>query len=134
MTRYLLVGFGGFLGAIVRYLVATWAARRFGLTFPWGTFAVNISGSFILGFFATLSARLGWADGWRLFVAVGFVGAYTTFSTFEWETLGLLADAKRVGAAALNIVGSVAAGLLAAFLGAALARVLGTLYAPSSNA
>ena len=117
IVNVLLVGVGGFLGAISRYLVGNWAAQRLGVAFPYGTFIINVSGSFILAFFSTLAVRLGWADGWRLVFAVGFVGAYTTFSTFEYETLRLMVDGQRVQLAGVNIVGSVVLGLAAAWLG-----------------
>lgn len=128
MSRFLLVGLGGFLGANARYLVGQWAAARWGTAFPWGTFLVNVSGCFILGLFATLALRLGWADGWRLLVAVGFVGAYTTFSTFEFESLQLIAQGRQIGAALGNVVGSVVAGFAAAFLGVLAARLLAALF------
>lgn len=120
----LLVGIGGFVGAICRYLVSIWVASRLGPGFPYGTFVINVTGSFILAFFATLALRLGWGDGWRLLLAVGFVGAYTTFSTFEYETLRLIVDGRRVEAASVNILGSIVAGLLAAWLGVVAADFL----------
>ncbi len=117
VNKILLVGTGGFVGAAARYLVGNWVAQRWGAAFPYGTFVINVTGSFILAFFSTLAIRLGWADGWRLLVAVGFVGAYTTFSTFEYETLKLVVETHRVEAAGVNIVGSVVFGLGAAWLG-----------------
>jgi CrcB protein len=99
--KYLIVGIGGFIGANARYLVGTWAAQRWGTAFPYGTFIVNITGCFVLGFFATLALRLAWNDNWRLLIAVGFVGAFTTFSTFEYDTLQLIAQGRQLGAAAV---------------------------------
>jgi CrcB protein len=122
--NYLLVGLGGFIGANIRYIVGNLVGRMLGIGFPYGTFIINITGSFILGLFSTLALRLGWWDGWRLIVAVGFVGAYTTFSTFEYETLRLLVDGQRWEAASMNIVGSVVFGLGAAGLGVVMADVL----------
>ena len=122
--RFLLVGLGGFVGANLRYLVGVWVQQKWGTSFPYGTFIVNVSGSFILGLFATLALRYGWLDHWRLLFAVGFVGAYTTFSTFEYESLQLMAYGGRWLSAAINVIGSVVAGLLAAYLGVVLARIL----------
>lgn len=124
--KYLIIGIGGFLGANARYIVGTWvAARHGGADFPYGTLLVNVSGCFILGLFATLALRLSWSEESRLLIAVGFVGAYTTFSTFEFETLQLLAgESKRWGAAVANLGVSVVLGFLAAVLGIALARLL----------
>jgi CrcB protein len=116
-VEYLVIGIGGFLGANARYLVAGWAAQRFGAAFPYGTFIINISGSFILGFFmAFLRDRVFISPNYRLFFATGFLGAYTTFSTFTYESLGLLqAGSTLLGLA--NICGSVVVGLLGVFLG-----------------
>ena len=118
LAPYLWVGLGGFLGANARYIVSRWSAALFGVHFPWGTFLVNISGSFLLGFFATLlSERLvPQSDTIRLAVAIGFIGSYTTFSTFEFETHALLDNGQWL-AALLNILGSVAAGFAAVRLG-----------------
>lgn len=124
LAQILLVGLGGFIGAIARYAIDGWVQSLWGTGFPYGTFVINISGSFILGVFATLSLTLGWNEHWRLLVAMGILGAYTTFSTFEYETLQLIVQGGRYRAAALNLVGSVLAGLLAAYLGIIAARWL----------
>lgn len=121
--KYLVIGLGGFVGANARYLVGGWVQQRWGAEFPYGTFIVNITGCFILGVFATLALRSGWSEPWRLLVAVGFVGAYTTFSTFEYETLRLIAEGARWRAALVNVIGSAAVGLLAAYLGVLAARL-----------
>jgi CrcB protein len=109
--------------------VATYAARLLGTAYPWGTFIINISGSLFLGWFSTvLSDRLllsegGWLrpDDLRLMVAVGFTGAYTTFSTFEYETHSLLRDGDGL-AGMTYLFSSVFLGLLAVRLGILLAR------------
>ncbi len=124
VTKYLIVGAGGCLGAVARYAVGGWAQQKWGAGFPYGTFIINISGSFILGLFATAALQLAWNDAWRHFIAIGFVGAYTTFSTFEYETLQLIAEGRQYRAAALNLLGSVAAGFFAAYLGVVVARLL----------
>src|SRR5438067_7678236 len=90
LHRIFWVGLGGFLGANARYWVGGWIQDRWGADFPWSTFVINITGSFILGLFVTLTTErfaLRNAPALRLLVAIGFVGAYTTFSTFEFETL-----------------------------------------------
>jgi CrcB protein len=122
VTRFLAVGAGGFLGAIARYAVGLLVARFWSGEFPVATFLINVSGSFVLGFFMALSAeRLGLDPAWRLLVATGFVGAYTTFSTFEYETHRLLEIGSTAWAVA-NVLASVVVGFLALRLGAALAR------------
>lgn len=121
--RYLAIGLGGFLGANARYLLGTWIAARYGTSFPYGTLVINVTGSFIIGFFLMLtSERFVLHPNWRLFFAVGFLGAYTTFSTFSFESVTLLQDGARwLGLA--NMVGSVVLGLLAALTGIVVARL-----------
>ncbi len=124
MHSILLVGAGGFLGAISRYLVAGWISRFASPDFPWGTFVVNVTGSFLLAFVITLLLeRLLSGGNWRLFLGIGFLGAYTTFSTFAWETDSLI----REGAwfmAATNVFANVVAAMVAARFGLILARIL----------
>jgi fluoride exporter len=124
MTRYAIVAFGGAAGAMARYWLSGWAQQRWGPGFPYGTFIINVSGSFLLGLFATISMRMAWDEEWRLLIAIGFLGAYTTFSTFEYETLQLIAEGKRYGSALLNLAGSVALGFAAAYAGVVTARLL----------
>ena len=122
--RYLLVGLGGFLGANARYVVSRWAAGAWPGAFPWGTLLINVSGSFLLGLLAALAtARLRLPEEYRLLLAVGFLGAYTTFSTLTQETLELFERGEPLRAAAY-VAGSVLLGLLAALLGTALGRAL----------
>ena len=122
MKPFLIVGAGGFLGAVARYGVWRVTSRLWAAPFPLATFLVNISGSFILGFFTTWAASRADVDpAWRLFVATGFVGAYTTFSTFEYETHQLNSSGALTWAA-VNMLGSLVAGYLAVALGVRLAR------------
>jgi len=115
--EYLVIGLGGFLGANARYVVASWAARRFGVLFPYGAFMINVSGSFILAFFlASLQDRTFIHPHCRLFFAVGFLGAYTTFSTFTYESLRLVQEGS-LGLGLVNVAGSAVVGLLGAFFG-----------------
>ena len=122
--QYLLVGLGGFFGANARFLVAGWAARLLGANFPYGTFLANISGSFLLGVtLAVLHDRALLASPQRQFFVVGFLGAYTTFSTFTYESMQLFQNGSLL-LGALNIVGSVVLGLLAVVCGLWLGRLL----------
>src|SRR5438445_7866769 len=93
MMKVAMVGVGGFCGANARYWLGGWIQERWGTEFPWSTFVINITGSFILGLFVTLVTERYFVRNilaLRLFIAIGFVGAYTTFSTFELETLTLV--------------------------------------------
>jgi CrcB protein len=122
-VKYLLVGIGGFLGANARYLLGSWIAQRYGTSFPYGTLVINVSGSFIIGFFLVLiSERFVLHPNWRLFFAVGFLGAYTTFSTFSFESLALIQGGSWLLGLA-NVIGSVLLGLVAALIGMAVARL-----------
>jgi fluoride exporter len=123
-VTYLLIGIGGFLGANARYLIGGWIAERYGTSFPYGTLVINVSGSFVIGFFLVLTTeRILAHPNWRLFVAIGFLGAYTTFSTFSFETFALVQERSYLLALA-NIVGSVALGLIAVLIGMMAARLL----------
>jgi CrcB protein len=119
-----LIGAGGALGAIARFLVNRLALEWFGPHFPYGTLFINLSGSFLVGLFLTaLAERLAAAPEYRLFFAVGFLGAYTTFSTWTYESAGLLTEGASL-AALFNLFGSLALGMLAVFLGIACGRLL----------
>jgi CrcB protein len=116
----LLVALGGGIGSAARYLVGGWFASRFGPAFPYGTFVINVTGSFIIGFFlAFAQERVSLSPYWRLFFAVGFVGGYTTFSTFEYETIRLL-EGNEVLLSTVYAFGSLFIGGLAAIGGIAL--------------
>jgi fluoride exporter len=119
-VTWLLVALGAALGAPARYLTDQAVQARLGATYPWGTLAVNVAGSFLLGLVA------GWPAGTGLaaLLGTGFCGALTTYSTFGYETLRLLETGARP-AAAVNVLGSVAAGLLSGLAGFALAAALG---------
>ena len=124
MDRFLYISVGAIIGANARYLVGLWAAERFGVNFPYGTFLVNVSGCFLIGLFYGLGeSRITITPELRLLFAVGFLGAFTTFSSFGFESIALL----RSGAlwfTVLNIVGSNLLGLLAVGAGLVLARSL----------
>lgn len=122
MKGVLAVGVGGFAGAIARYGVNLGVAALWSRPFPLATFLINVSGSFVLGFFTVWAAERGSVGpALRLLVGTGFVGAYTTFSTFELET-ERLASGGAAGWAVANVVASVAAGFVAVRLGIRLAR------------
>jgi CrcB protein len=117
LTKYLAVAAGGALGAVARYFLGGTVLSRVASPFPTATFVINVTGSFILGFFLTLvTERAHFSPHVRLAVAVGFVGAYTTFSTFEYETLRL-AEERGMTLALLNVVLSVAVGFAAVWGG-----------------
>jgi len=123
MAEALYVGIGAFLGANARYWVGAWAATRYGTTFPYGTFVINVTGSFVLGFAVAYLALRTYSPNWRLFVGVGLCGGYTTFSSYAYETLTLLEDGNLLFAF-LYSVGSPIAALAAAFAGMVLGRAL----------
>jgi fluoride exporter len=120
VLEVLFVALGGAIGSAARYLVGGWFAARFGAAFPYGTFVVNVTGSFIVGLFlAYAQERVSLSPYWRLFFAVGFVGGYTTFSTYEYESVRLLQDGEML-LAAVYLIGSVVTGGVAAIAGIAL--------------
>lgn len=120
----LLVGAGGFVGAIARYLVDGWVSRATGGAFPIGTLLVNLSGSFVLGIvFALAIERAALPSDIRAPVMIGFIGAYTTFSTWMLESWRLVEDGALLAAAA-NLGGSVVLGLAAVFVGLAVGRLI----------
>jgi CrcB protein len=118
------ISIGAILGANARYILGGWITDRFGAGFPLGTLVINVSGSVIIGFFLTLiGERIVVDDLWRLLIAVGFLGGYTTFSTFSYETLALI-QAGSWDLAAVNIVASVSLSMIGVFLGAVVARAI----------
>lgn len=122
--RYAIIGLGAMLGANLRFIVADWAAARWGAAFPYGTFIINVSGAFVIGLFlAAIANRAGIDPLWRLFLATGFLGGYTTFSSYAWEALTLARDGAWARAL-LYVTGSNALGLLGVWLGSALAALL----------
>lgn len=120
---YLVISVGAIFGANARYLLGGWIAERFGTSFPLGTLVINVSGSIIIGFILSLSSERLVPSWWRPLLAIGFLGSYTTFSTFSYETLSL-AQAGSWAAAALNVGASVAASLVGVYAGAVLARLV----------
>ncbi len=122
--NYLYLSVGGILGTISRYLFGGLAQRWLGLGFPYGTFLINVSGCFVIGLAATLAGdRLHSSAPLRNFFFIGFLGAYTTFSTYMFESFSLLQGGKLVLGLA-SLLGSVLLGFLALWLGVGLARWL----------
>jgi CrcB protein len=118
------IALAGSLGALARYGLDGLVSRRTSGAFPWGTFAVNITGAFTLGLVFTLATeRWGLSPWLRSALTIGFLGAYTTFSTLSFETYRLAED-RALGLAAANMLGSCAAGLAAVYLGVVLGRAL----------
>jgi CrcB protein len=120
----LAVSLGAILGANARYLLTLYVAERLGAAFPYGTLLINVSGSLVIGFFLTLiTDRYSVDPLWRLFFATGFLGAYTTFSSYTFETAQLMRGGE-YGPAFLYLFGSVLAGMIGVFVGIAAARQL----------
>jgi CrcB protein len=118
------IAVAGALGSLARYGVGGLISRRNQSAFPWETFAVNISGSFVLGLIFTVATERWSIAPWlRSALTIGFLGAYTTFSTFMFETYRLAED-RAHGLAVLNIVGSCAVGMVAVYLGVVAGRAL----------
>ena len=129
IMAYLAVAAGGALGTVARYWLSGVVANAFGQTFPWGTLIINVMGSFVIGFFATLTGpdgRFVASGTTRQFVMVGLCGGYTTFSSFSLQTLNLANDGEWLAAGG-NILGSVALCLLFVWLGAALGAAVNQL-------
>ncbi len=115
---------GGVLGANARYVVSSWATDHWGSGFPWGTLLVNVSGSLVLGFYLPLATeRFAGRATTRLFVATGFLGAYTTFSTFSYEAVQQAQSGEPLRAAGYVAV-SLVAGLLAVVIGIVAAHAI----------
>jgi len=124
LEKYLVIAVGGSIGATLRYLTGVYSAKFFGTWLPYGTLIVNVVGSFILSFFMILFLeKLSLDPLWRLFVAVGFCGSYTTLSSITYETLSIVMDGDYVRAL-LNIALNFGLSFLSAYTGIVLARML----------
>jgi fluoride exporter len=132
MFLYLLIALGGALGSVARYALSGVIAQHIGETFPWGTLIVNATGSFAIGFFATLTGPDGrWlvSGEARQFFMIGICGGYTTFSSFSLQTLALTRDGEWLRAGG-NIAGSVVLCLVAVWLGHIAAASINSLKGP----
>ena len=124
MEKFLLISAGAILGANARYWLGDWIAQRWGASFPFGTLIINVTGSLLLGLFMTLATERFLVDPrWRFFFAVGFLGAYTTFSTYSFESFNLLFKGQWIPGL-LNLFGSTILGVLAVGLGVHLGKTL----------
>lgn len=124
LSNYIWIALGASIGASARYFLSVLIARDFASAFPYGTLLINITGSLILGFFLVFSTERALLDPkWRLLVAVGFCGSYTTFSSYAFESFALMEQGQWL-LSGINIVGSNALCLAAVLGGAALARAL----------
>jgi CrcB protein len=124
LQKYFLVAFGGALGSMARYWVGATIANRMGTKFPYGTFVINITACVIIGFSLTfLARRSGLNSAWRFLVPIGLIGAFSTFSTYEWETLSTIRNGAFL-LAALYAVSSLILGLAAVWGGSVIAEIL----------
>ncbi len=124
MIKYIIIVMGGGIGAASRFALGTWIGQRWGRSVPLGTFVINVSGSFLIGLLMTLMAeRFTENPAWRLFLVVGFLGGYTTFSSFEYETGRLVTDGEYLYAT-MNAVLSVIVGFAALKTGEVLAKII----------
>lgn len=121
MDKYLVVLAGAGLGGLARYVAGTWIMAKYGGRFPLGTFVINITGGFLIGVLMTLlTERFHPHPNWRLFLVVGILGGYTTFSSFEYETYQAVRDGER-WLGLMYMAGSVGFGYLGVWLGTVLA-------------
>lgn len=118
-----LVGIGSFIGGTLRYLIAQMVQSKFLSTFPFGTLTVNIVGCFVIGLVFGMSEKLNLSPEWRLFLATGICGGFTTFSAFSLETMQLLRDGQ-IFFGLLYIAASILVGLLAVYLGMTLLKLI----------
>ena len=124
MTKYLMVAMGGALGSVLRFWVGGYVINKLGTRFPYGTFLINVTASFLIGFILTLLAeRTHWDPNWRYLIPVGFIGGYSTFSTFEYESFRVFQDGELL-IGGLNLVLSVVLGFLAVWLGVITGRTI----------
>ena len=124
MDKFLLISAGAVLGANARYWLGSWAAQKWGAAFPYGTLLINLSGSFLIGLFMAVALeRANFDPRLRLLVVVGFLGAYTTFSTYTYESINLLLKGQWFYGL-LNLLGSSLLGLAAVGLGILLGKSL----------
>lgn len=124
MLKYVMVGVGGGLGSILRFWLGSYIGSRMGARFPYGTLIINVTGSFLVGLVLALFAgKSNLSPSWLYLIPIGFVGGYTTFSSFEYETLRTLQDGQ-IGLGLLYVVLSICVGFLAVWGGVMAGRVI----------
>jgi fluoride exporter len=123
MVKYLMVAIGGGLGSMLRFWVGGVVSGRMGTRFPYGTFLINCTASFLLGFIITLLAeKTHWTPNLRFLIPIGFIGGYSTFSTFEYETFRIFQEGELL-IALLNVILSIVVGFAAVWLGVIAGRL-----------
>jgi fluoride exporter len=127
MQQLFLIALGGSLGAVARYGVSTFIYHATSETFPWGTMVINLTGSFLIGVFIELFDMAIIPSEWRSFITIGFLGAFTTFSTYTLETVNLLRDGE-MGLATLNALASNFVGIPIVMLGMYTTKVILKLF------
>lgn len=123
MERFVWICIGGAAGTGARYLIALWAAQRFGTAFPYGTLIVNLVGCFAIAGVMHAAAALSWSPTLRSATTIGFIGGLTTYSSFNYETTRLLGEGA-VGSAMANAVATMLGAFMAGWLGMVTARLL----------
>jgi fluoride exporter len=123
MNRLLLICFAGAAGTAARYLIGMWAVRRFGESFPYGTVAINLAGCFLIAAVIQIATTQAWPETTRLALTVGFLGGFTTYSSFNQETLRLAASGATT-AAMMNVFVTLFGGLAAGWLGLLTSRAV----------
>jgi CrcB protein len=124
LRTILLVGSGGFIGSVLRYLIQYYMEKSLTSTFPWGTLIANIAGSFIIGMIFALAEKGNLMSAeWRIFLAVGICGGFTTFSAFAYNNFTMINE-KAWSSLFINIGGNLFLGILAVYLGVILIRMI----------
>jgi fluoride exporter len=127
MQQIILIAVGGSLGAVARWGLSTYISQSTNGSFPWGTLIINLTGSFLIGMFMELFDRAMIPSEWRSFITIGFLGAYTTFSTYTLESVNLLRDGE-LRLATVNILSSNVVGIISVVLGIYSSRLIFKLF------